>query len=189
MSDEAYRARDLRHWQFSAGEAVALTGVSSGTLQNWLARGVIRPSETQRRGPHRVFGFTDLALIAVARSLTLLRVPPSVISGVAEDVERRAATLALGCMLQPSLETMLGDLSPHWPTVLVLHPDHQDTDRWHVLQANWSESADFDPSDLPHAFLVLKLDELVGRLLEAAERMKPSLIKEPLDGMTARHGE
>ena len=42
------------------------------------------------------------------------------------------------------------------------------------MQAEWDEERDFDPSVLPDTFIVLKLDKLIGRILEAAEMMKPS---------------
>jgi DNA-binding transcriptional MerR regulator len=174
MSDTPHLLRDLRHWQFSASEVVALTGVASGTLQNWLARGVIHLTDTQRRGPHRIYAFVDVAVIAVAASLTRLRVPPSVITVIVDDVARRAATLQFGWMARPSIELMLGELEYKRPTVLIFHPDKLKPDSWHVLQAHWDAKDDFDPSDLPEAFIVLKLDELIGRLLEAAEGMKPS---------------
>ena len=115
MSDGPIQARDLSHWNFSASEVIELTGVSSGTLQNWLARGVIQLGEKRRRGPHRIYSFTDVTMIAVAAALTRLRVPPSVINNIYEDVRKRAFALFLGWVVWPKLEYALGEIEPFRP--------------------------------------------------------------------------
>jgi DNA-binding transcriptional MerR regulator len=83
---------DLRRANFTNADVLRATGLKNGTLQMWLMRGIVRPTEDSAgTGQERRYSATDIAKISVVAGLVATKLAVSEAAEIVDQVEAERA--------------------------------------------------------------------------------------------------
>ena len=156
---ESERKFSIYEPRWTHGETVDVTGVTSKSLHNWVAREIVVPEELVVRSGRRFYSALDVIAIAAMAELTELKVPPLDAWEIATRVKYRSEELLIDKLSHEFAKAGVS-VGPKNPIdILVRYIDGELS----VAERSRTERSKWEPEG---SYIVVPADRLTYRILK-----------------------
>lgn len=151
-------ARKLDTPEFILDDVATLTGLKKEHFRQWLSRDLITLSRRHNpgKGQRRLFSGRDVIMLRAAADLSALGLPIRVANSLTEHIGARAFNLLAGAVQRKNYAILICAVPDDWKFISVYDD---------------GEPPDFDESEIPFAFTVLNVDNLIKDTLNKISKL------------------